>query len=256
MWGTACAEGKTCFIHKKKLLNEEWKPLSEQESWAELTKLTMKISSGTEFTFLCNPTKDTLFPNVQDILQRKLKFNHPHVKRVVEGWKDMCSVLDKEKSIDGELYAMKKFEAKMKPSIWLSMPDPALLFDVFQSVVDYGVSVDDLANYDKDIDGSEAAKAVEEEFLGGGASAEEGQTQSEGFQTAVNELSGNNEVVGKVTKIFGLAANCGVAIGGAIVSGGVSETGGAVAACGKLVAGGAWQTPYRCAHAVPAARQK
>jgi hypothetical protein len=224
-----CAAKRACFKHEVLGPNT-------RNSWAALTKLTMKISSGTELTFLCNPTKDALFPK-EEPLQQMLKFNHPHVQRVVEGWKEMCSALDKERSITDELYAMKKFEEKMKPSLWLSLPDPALLFDVFQSVVDYGVSVDDLAEYDKDIVGSDAAKAVEEEVLGGGASAEEGQTQSEGFQTAVNELSGNNEVVGKVTKIFGLAANCGVAIGGAIVSGGVSETGGAVAACGKLVAG-------------------
>ena len=49
----------------------------------------MKIKSGTKFRFLCDAKKDDLFPNEKDALQKLLKFNNPHVKRVVEGGVDV-----------------------------------------------------------------------------------------------------------------------------------------------------------------------
>jgi hypothetical protein len=51
------------------------------------------------------------------------------------------------------------------------------------------------------------------------------------------------EKVAKAIALVKTAANCGAAIAGAVVSGGVLA-GNAVAACGKVAAGGAWQTPY------------
>ena len=70
------------------------------------------------------------------------------------------------------------------------------------------------------------------------------------ISTKLAEAAGNDAVTQQVMGVLGGVADCGAAVAGAVVSGGAG-TGGAIAACGQLIAGGAWLAPSRHA-AVPA----
>ena len=70
------------------------------------------------------------------------------------------------------------------------------------------------------------------------------------ISTKLAEVTNSGETTKQVMQVLGGILDCGAAIAGAIVSGGVG-TGGAVAACGKLVAGGAPLTPYMPSPARP-----
>lgn len=61
---------------------------------------------------------------------------HAHYKRVTDGWKAMCgSTADSDDSANSIIEELKGLEALSKvlsPSMWLQMPDPELLIDLYR----------------------------------------------------------------------------------------------------------------------------
>ena len=235
-------------------------------------------TNGIKFTIQCAATARSLSISPK-------QFSHPQVQRVVQGWKAACGygpqTVDASKldnhgipkksdrvwnqriisdSIIGELKKIQELKALLTPSMLLSMPDPALLIDIYQGVLDYGVNTGaldkkNLAIYstsgsdslvsatDRDVqqpDGSTAdVDRDDQEKTSISIDGDAGTTIS----TKLAEVTNSGETTKQVMQVLGGILDCGAAIAGAIVSGGVG-TGGAVAPCGKLVAGGAPLTPY------------
>ena len=236
-------------------------------------------TNGIKFTIDCLATAQSLG------IEPK-QFSHPQVQRVVEGWKAACGYANVEDggtpttgwrdqvlkhrfiwnqgiesdSIIGELKKIQELKALLTPSMLLSMPDPALLIDIYQGVLDYGVNTGaldkkNLAIYstsgsdslvsatDRDVEQTDGSTADvdrdDQEKTSISIDGDAGTTIS----TKLAEVTNSGETTKQVMQVLGGILDCGAAIAGAIVSGGVG-TGGAVAACGKLVAGGASLTPY------------
>jgi hypothetical protein len=156
----------------------------------------------------------------------------------------------------------------LSASMWLKMPDPALLIDLYQGVLDYAVNTGALENKDfleytstagTDSFDTATAKVNTVTHKPDSNEAEDPQTETtatdstsyaidgDAGQSIANALriastKGDNEKVRMVMDFVGKTLDCGAAITGAVLSAGVGA-GGAVAACGKLVAGGARRTP-------------
>ena len=200
------------------------------------------------------------------------------MKRVIEGWKKACgrywipeekrrtttieahwSRPTKALSIVGELKKMQDLDDLLKPSAWMSMPDPALLIDIYQGVLDYGVNTGALEKESLETWGTAGSDSVvltesettdpdtdvttnketTTEKTAIAIDGDAGQTIS----TKLAEVAGNAALTQQVMGVLGQLMDCGAAVAGAVVSGGAG-TGGAIAACGKLVGGGAPRTPY------------
>ena len=167
---------------------------------------------------------------------------------------------------------IQELKALLTPSMLLSMPDPALLIDIYQGVLDYGVNTGaldkkNLAIYstsgsdslvsatDRDVEQTDGSTADvdrdDQEKTSISIDGDAGTTIS----TKLAEVTNSGETTKQVMQVLGGMMDCGAAIAGAVVSGGVG-TGGAVAACGKLVAGGASLIPYMPSPAPPHPKKK
>ena len=229
--------------------------------WPHLTKLTFKDrTNGIEFAIQCKLDEQNPVINGVPVNEQ---WGHPHLQRVVKGWEAACGTSE-ETSIIGELKKMQALSSLLSPSAWLSMPDPALLIDIYQGVVDYGVNTGALEKKDLETlsttssdswSTQESTKTVDDVDTDSETTTEKTAFAIDGdagttISTKLAEVAGNDAMTQQVMGVLGGIADCGAAVAGAVVSGGAG-TGGAIAACGKLIAGGAWLTPSRHA-AVPA----
>ena len=164
------------------------------------------------------------------------QFQDEQVQRVVEGWKAAC---DRDEGVIAQLAKLQALKKFVSPSWLLSVPDPNLALDVYEGTLQFAMTtgeVDEKTFTDMTTSGSDSMATTDDGESWGTKTTVALGGDTPGLARNLNALVGG-KFGDPEAALFGQVADCAVAAGTAVASGGMTA-GGAIGGCGAMLAGG------------------